>query len=382
MKRTWLLIVALGLFLFILPAYADWTAAKRLTWNSGDSMNPDLAVDSEFNFHVVWYDKTPGPSEIYYRRSTDLGISWSPMKRLTWTADDSYDPDIAIDSSDALHVVWYDYTPGLPDIYYRRSADGGLTWSTTQRLTWTSGWSYNPAIAIDSSGALYVVWSEEVPGTIEVYYRKSTNGGTTWSSPQRLSWNSGDSFFPAIALDSGDDLHVVWEDFTPGYAEIYYKRSTDGGATWSAEESLTSTSGSSCSPAMAATLVNTLHVVWRDGTPGNEEIYYKKSGNGGLTWSADKRITWTSGDSYFPAIAINSGTTIHVVWHDSTPGTPDLYYRRSADGGTSWSPVQRLTWNLGTSYKPDIAVDGSGSVHIVWADDTPGNYEIFHKSGK
>ena len=182
MKRTWLLIVALGLFLFILPAYADWTAAKRLTWNSGDSMNPDLAVDSEFNFHVVWYDKTPGPSEIYYRRSTDLGISWSPMKRLTWTAGDSYDPDIAIDSSDALHVVWHDYTPGLPDIYYRRSADGGLTWSTTQRLTWTSGWSYNPAIAIDSSGALYVVWSEEVPGTIEVYYRKSTNGGTTWSS--------------------------------------------------------------------------------------------------------------------------------------------------------------------------------------------------------
>ena len=86
MKRTGLMMVAFGLFLFAQAAQADWTPAKRLTWNSGDSRLPAIAVDSSGNLHVVWQDDTPGNSEIYYKKSTDGGATWTTSQRLTWNS--------------------------------------------------------------------------------------------------------------------------------------------------------------------------------------------------------------------------------------------------------------------------------------------------------
>jgi hypothetical protein len=45
----------------------------------------------------------------------------------------------------------------------------------------------------------------------------------TWSGVIRLTCNSGLSSSPCIAADSGDGIHVVWFDETPGMAEIYYR---------------------------------------------------------------------------------------------------------------------------------------------------------------
>ena len=46
----------------------------------------------------------------------------------------------------------------------------------------------------------------------------------TWQATKRLTWNSGDSWYPAIATDSSGNIHVVWHDYTPGNREIYYKK--------------------------------------------------------------------------------------------------------------------------------------------------------------
>ena len=74
---------------------------------------------------------------------------------MTWTAGDSFAPALAMDSTDALHVVWEDYTPGFTEIYHRRTTDGGASWSTMKRLTWTAGDSFDPALAIDSTDAVH-----------------------------------------------------------------------------------------------------------------------------------------------------------------------------------------------------------------------------------
>ena len=50
-----------------------------------------------------------------------------------------------------------------------------------------------------------------------------------WSPVQRLTWNSGYSYYPAVALDASGHIHVVWQDSTPGDYEIYYKKSVNGG---------------------------------------------------------------------------------------------------------------------------------------------------------
>jgi len=376
MKGAGPVMAVMGIFLSVQVAKAQWTPAKRLTWNSSYSVEPNIAIRSFGDPYVVWSDYSPGYWEIFYKKSADGGATWSTSQRLTWTTSGSADQVIAVDSSGNLHVVYYDGLPGKWQIYYTKSADGGANWTTSRRLTWTSGWAYSPAIAVTYPGNLHVVWQDDTPGNSEIYYRRSTDRGATWSTSQRLTWSSGKSECPAIAVDTSGNLHVVWQDDAPGNSEVYYRRSTDGGTTWTPSKRLSWTLLGSWNPAIAGDSAGHLHVVWE---AGNGEIYYKKSTDGGATWSISQRLTWTSENSYYPAIAVDPSGNLHVVWDDNTPGNPEVYYKKSTDGGATWTTSQRLTWNSGDSWHPTIAADSSGNLHVVWDDDTPGNFEIYYK---
>ena len=379
MTRRGILMKALGLFLFAQLAHGQWTAARRLTWNSGYSVEPRIAIRSFGDPHVVWSDFTPGNWELFCLKSADGGATWGTSQRLTWTATASADPAMAVDFSGNLHVVYYDALPGKWQIYYKKSTDGGVHWTASQRLTWTSGWADCPDISTSYPGNLHVVWEDNTPGNSEIYYRNSTDKGITWSTVTRLSWNVGDSYYPAIAVDSSGDLHVVWEDNTPGKRAIYYKKSTDGGATWAASQRLTWSSVETWTPSIAADSSGNLHVVWGEDTPGYSEVYYKRSTDGGATWETSRRLTWTAGNSNEPEIAADPSGNLHVVWGDNLPGNPEVYYKKSPDGGSSWGPTQRLTWSSGDSWHPKIAADSSGNLHVVWDDDITGNDEIYYK---
>ena len=305
-----------------------WTAGKRLTWNSGWSIYPAIAVNTSGHINMVWEDSTPGNFEIYYKKSTDGGATWTANQKLTLTSGTSQFPAIAVNSAGYLHVVWQDNTLGNDEVYYKKSTDGGATWSASRRLTWNAGYSTHPTIAVNSAGHIHLVWFDNSPGNYEIYYRKSTDGGATWSASQRLTSTSGSSEFPVIAVDSAGHIHLVWSDNSLGNYEIYYRKSTNGGATWSASKRLTWTAGISTCPAIAGYSSDYLHVVWQDNMLGNDEIYYKMSTDGGATWSANKRLTWTSGASMDPAIAVDPSDNLHVVWIDSTPGNLEIYYRK------------------------------------------------------
>jgi len=382
MRKKIFLIIALGIGLFFQILNAQtWSPAKRLTYSSGTSFQPAIATDSSNNIHVVWDDDSPGNREIFYKRSTDGGATWSAAKRLTYSLGFSMVPAIATDSSNNLHVAWMDDSPGNWEIFYKRSTDGGTTWSPAKRLTYSSGSSYYPDIAIDLSNNINVVWQDDSPGNWEIFYKRSTDGGTTWSAAKRLTYSSGYSGLPDIATDTSNNLHVVWYDYSPGNWEIFYKRSTDGGTTWSAAKRLTYSSGYSSGPDIATDTSNNLHVVWYDYSPGNYEIFYKRSTDGGATWSAAKRLTYSLGFSMVPAIATDSSNNFHVVWDDDSPGNWEIFYKRSTDGGTTWSAARRLTYDSGSSSYPAIATDSSNNIHVIWDDLTPGNYEIFYKKG-
>jgi len=390
MKKRGLAVILLacGLFYWASEALAGWSPAKRLTWNSGYSKYPAIAVDSNNHIHVVWGDETPGNEEIYCQKSTDGGATWSMNKRLTWNSGTSACPTIALESNDTIHVAWCDRSSGSFDIYHARSLDGGTSWSSAHRLTYTStGTDYpGPAMVIDSNNTIHIVWYLETPNA-NVYYKRSTDGGENWSPTMRLSWASGSSGYPAVAVDLNNHIYVAWQYYTPGSFEIYYKKSIDGGASWSSANRLTWNSGSSQGPAIAIDSDNHIHILWWDGTPGNNEIYHRRSTDEGLSWSAAKRLTWNSGSSYEPVMTIGPSHTIHVVWWDQSPGNYEIYYRRSPDEGASWENQKRLNWNSGWSGSPAIAADKKFNiitgcpVHVVWHDDTPGNYEIYYRKG-
>jgi len=376
-------ILSLGLFFLASAAQADWQPVKRITWTAGESYQPRAAVDSLGHLYVVWYDYVDQAHDAYFKRSTDGGTSWSASQRLNGPTGKSAKPVIAVDSLDRIHVVWLDSTIGNAEVYYKRSTDGGTSWSAGQRLTWNTALSDEPALVIDPSDNLHLVWSDGTPGNQELFYKKSTDGGVNWSAVQRITWTSSGSFSPAIAVDVAHYLHVAWYDQVSfDVSAVYYKRSTDNGDSWSSGKCLSSTGAVAQSPDIAVDSSGHIYTAWNDDTPGNSEIYFRTSANSGGTWPAGKRLTWTSGGSFHPALAVDPYHNLHLVWHDNPAGNFEIYYRKTNTHGSTWTPAERLTWNSGQSWEPAIAIDLSGNIHVVWSDGTPGNLEIYYRKGQ
>jgi hypothetical protein len=91
-------------------------------WNDGGSLNPAIAVDSSDSIHIVWYDLTNGvwgtDTEIMYVNFTTTN-NWSNITILSdgfsgvyWNDDYSQMPAIAI-STNHVHIVWEDNTNGV-----------------------------------------------------------------------------------------------------------------------------------------------------------------------------------------------------------------------------------------------------------------------------
>lgn len=117
-----------------------------------------------------------------------------------------------------------------------------------------------------------------------------------------LSNNAGISDEPDVAV-SGNNVFVVWRDSTPGRGEIFYTRSTDGGATFSSTVNLSNNTGSSIEPVIAIS-GNNVYVVWSENTSGNNEILLRKSINSGAAFGSTINISQNTGFSELPAIAV------------------------------------------------------------------------------
>jgi hypothetical protein len=358
---------------------AQWQPDVRLTNNpdpSYTSWNNAWCITASGNFvHVVWYDDRDGDEEIYYKRSTDGGVSWGADTRLTNNTALSDNPSVAVSGS-VVHVVWYDDRDGNREIYYKRSTDGGVSWGSDTRLTNNPGWSVSPSVALSGS-VVHVVWEDLRDGNEEVYYKRSTDAGASWGTDTWLTMDTmgtDASFDPSVAV-SGSVVHVVWYDYRAGNVEIYYKRSTDAGVSWGADTRLTSNLALSVSPTVAV-FGSVVHVVWREERDGNGEIYYKRSTDAGVSWGADTRLTNNPDLSVSPSVAV-SGSVVHVVWYDYRDGNEEIYYKRSTDMGVSWGADTRLTTNTALSRRPSVAVSGS-AVHVVWSDFRDGNFEIYY----
>jgi hypothetical protein len=370
-------VLLVGIFCLAGMSYADapvWEPDVRLTYDSSGSWGPAITSDAN-GLHVVWMDYRDGNQEIYYKHSPDFGNTWDADVRLTNDSSDSFWPAITSDEN-GLHVVWMDYRDGNWEIYYKHSPDFGNTWDADVRLTYDSSFAWRPAITSDANG-LHVVWYDLRDGNLEIYYKHSPDFGNTWEADVRLTYDSSDSFWPAITSDA-NGLHVVWYDLRDGNAEIYYKHSPDFGNTWDADVRLTYDSSDSQYPAITSD-ANGLHVVWMDERDGNEEIYYKHSPDFGNTWDADVRLTYDSSVSYWPAITSDENG-LHVVWEDYRDGNEEIYYKHSPDFGNTWDADVRLTNDSSVSEFPAITSDENG-LHVVWFDDRDGNNEIYYKRG-
>ena len=360
--------------------FGQWGADYRLTTDSNSSFTSEpnawciAACDDDV--HVVWYDNRDGNWEIYYKRSDDGGIIWSGDMRLTNDPAGSHWPSIAVNGSN-VHVVWEDERDIDLNVYYKGSTDGGNTWGSDVALTYSTTPQSMPSVAV-LNNYVHVVWADfTMMGNTEVYYRRSTDSGNSWESPVQISNAEGFSGHASIAARDSY-VYITWHDTRHGFSnsEIYYRRSTDRGATWSLETRLTEYQNFSNVPSVAV-VDSVVHVVFEDNRDGNFEMYYLHSTDNGQTWASATRLTDDGAESHFPSLTA-SGSNVHLVWQDLRDGNEEIYYKVSNDYGITWDPDVRLTDDASVSQNASICVSGE-RVHVAWDDERPGNFETYYK---
>ena len=160
-----------------------------------------------------------------------------------------------------------------------------------------------------------------------------------------------------------------------GNPEIYYKRSTDGGATGDPIQGSPMTRRFPRIQLLQfrRQTMSTLSGVTSVPSPATSIL--EKVNDGGTTWGPDTRLSTGSPNSVSPAVAVWLNN-VHVVWDDFRDGNDEIYYRRSADAGTSWGEDTRLTNNPAFSITPTVAAWGN-NIQIAWVDYRDGPAELY-----
>jgi len=298
-------------------------------------------------------------------------IEWSAPVNVSDNAGHSLSPAVAVDAAGTLHAVWYDNSSGNLDVFYASKGTGGWDWSAPVNVSNTPGGSYWPAIAVDVQGNVHVAWDDSTGGR-DILYAMKPAGGAGWTPPENISQSPGTARFAALATDVVGNVHAVWNDDTSGNAEIYYAMRPAGTANWTVPTVIASTPGTSWAPAIAVDPSGSVHVAWHDFTPGPTEIYYAMKPAGG-PWSSPVNVSRTTGASYFPTLAVDSSGMVHLAWYDAIVadyGVPFevLYAQKSPDGG--WMPYVNLSRGTGSAEMPTLAVGPGDALHVAW--DTTG----------
>jgi hypothetical protein len=118
----------------------------------------DIGQASPFrgNLYMAYMNGTSTDMDILFRESTDGGGTWSSAIRLNdddqGNGCDQFHPWLSVDETGWIHAIFYDRRLDegrnlLFDLYYTRSTDGGLSWSPNERITTVSSDPGHAALA-------------------------------------------------------------------------------------------------------------------------------------------------------------------------------------------------------------------------------------------
>jgi hypothetical protein len=359
----------------------------NISSNSDPSITPQVAGDAAGNIYAVWVDETASNWNILFRCSTDGGLTFlapinlSNSTNSTNSTGYSFSPRIAVDAGGGINVVWVDTTPGYRAVIFRRSVNCGATFSAPNNLSngTAPADSVNPEIAVDAGGNISVVWENDNI-TFGVFYTHSAAGGASFSTPVNLAANTTrttGSFNPQLATDGNGNIYVVWDDDFNSQSDIFFRSISNQGA-FSAPTNL-SNSGSSSGAQLAVDSSGNVNVVWVYGTSKVSNILFGRSADKGVSFSSPKNISNSLGSATNPQISVDAGGNVYVVWQGTVPpsASGDIFFARSADGGATFAAPLNLANSFGSTPFPWLTVDAAGNINVSWTDTNLGNPQIF-----
>jgi hypothetical protein len=291
-----------------------------------------------------------GPDDQIYPRITsdNLEFPTNPYLYLTY----------------ALYGI--DYYP----VYFRRSTDMGLTWSSAVNVTGgveNSLWSTRPDIAYGAAGLFITFEKLGYSGSTwnnEIFVTKGDFFGSYWSTPTNLTNLVDAQYHPRIAAAHGNASVLVAytrDNFNTGDLDVNYYFSGDGGATWSGRYVLAASGEDEESVALAANnQQGNFHAAyWR-----NYDIYYSTAPVATPTdWSSPKALVNQSHSASLtysrPAVATNPIALPYIsaamAWTDFRDSAYHVYFDATSLGASKVG-----IWRPGTG-RFYLDVNGSGT---------------------
>ena len=293
-------------------------------------------------------------------------------------------------TTETIWFVWESDRTVNFDIWYKYSSDGGATWSANTQLTTDTANDHSPSIIQTSDGRIWVVFYSWRTGIPDLHYMTSSDGGANWSTATPLTTDPEFDMSPSIVQLSDETIFVVWQSdrikvWDPdagwiGQDDIYYKTSSDDGATWSDDIRLTTDLKDDCQPSVTQTADGRIWIAFVSSRLDSRDIYYTTSSDGGATWSAETPLTTYSGDNWAPSITQTADGKIWVMFHSQRNGNWDIYYKTTSNGGVDWSPDTRLTYHQSYDVVPSITQTSEGKIWVFFASYRTGDYEIWCKT--
>jgi hypothetical protein len=320
--------------------------------------------------------------------STDGGATWSQASLPEFTGDARQgDPTIDWTSDGTAWTV----TIGIittSDLVMRtfKSTDQGTTWTFDSTVTTTQSNMDKQALWIDHSATsphtdnMYLIWHNNNPCFVST--RKGPSG--TWSAPLQISGSetTGTAIGSDIKTNAGGDVFAFWPDTVS--QNLWTAKSTNGGTSFSTPVSIAKTNGSfqnfipaqngrGCliyisGGAFTAAGTDYVYAAWSDlaggsgcnsssNAPGSNvssscktRAFFSRSTDGGSTWSSAIKLNDQNkkNDQFFTRLAVDQVTgALVVIYYDTINDSgrlkTDLWMQTSMDHGASWSSAVQVT---------------------------------------
>jgi hypothetical protein len=334
-------------------------------------------------------------------------VTFAAPAPLTGVVAEVGTPKVAA-AGNSVFVTWHQSNGSRMRIMLLRSDNGGVAWTTTSQ---DLGQGTFPSIDAWSSGSgdpkVHVAWSDSqnAENHCEVYLASSADGGRTFAAPVMVSEPDGLSSWTASVASWDQVVHVAWTDerynvdaegrpydciVVAGgetcHEEEFYRRSTDGGATFTEPEvRLTSDPPGVPQWSWAPSIVawnDDVHVAYFDHRSGSFEIYYRRSRDAGATWEDEQELTGRLPAAplgrWRPSLAALGSRLQLTFWEPVPGGASSAWTIHSLDAGTTWSSPLSISEGP-SAWHPAIALSPTGTAHFAWYDSIDGNDEMFYR---
>jgi hypothetical protein len=243
-----------------------------------------------------------------------------------------------------------------------------------RNISRTSAESGYPAVAVNQEGTILVVWPEGGHEAGTLYYSVFKDGN--WSSPADTKLTRHLIWFPQLDVDSEGKFHLTYADGRSRLNREIYHAVYDPDEGWSSATMIWDSQENSAWSRISIDN-DRVFILWHHENSGkylgHDIVMQSKMKDEDFWPTAYERISWTADDnSTHPDFEVRDDIVSACYMEGIGDAGPWRIFFKQGRRGAAWNNVQEEQVT-GLGYRPSLAVDTEGGVHIVWATKD-GNY--------